>query len=139
MLTLLTFVTLLLMVTAVPLALGRIRPNRLYGFRTPRTIADDRVWYPVNRMAGRRTIGASIVMFGLIALGWIGMIGTFSVIAAYSLLALGTFLSMFVSAASITAQVDAGGPRLDLSSSFDRDRKRDLSRDHSKLLDKLKR
>ena len=36
----------------LPLALGRVPPNALYGFRTPRTLTDDEVWYGVNRPAG---------------------------------------------------------------------------------------
>ena len=36
----------------VPLALGRVGPNPLYGFRTPATLRDPAVWYPVNRVAG---------------------------------------------------------------------------------------
>jgi hypothetical protein len=37
----------------VPLALGRVGPNPLYGFRTRATLRDPVVWYPVNRVAGR--------------------------------------------------------------------------------------
>jgi uncharacterized membrane protein len=30
-----------------------VPPNPLYGFRTPATLQDPSVWYPVNRVAGR--------------------------------------------------------------------------------------
>lgn len=36
----------------LPLYFGKIPPNRFYGFRTERTLADHKVWYPVNRVAG---------------------------------------------------------------------------------------
>lgn len=36
----------------VPLWLGKVPPNRFYGFRTPRTVNDAEVWYPVNQMTG---------------------------------------------------------------------------------------
>jgi uncharacterized membrane protein len=36
----------------LPLYFGKIPPNRFYGFRTERTLADPKVWYPVNRAAG---------------------------------------------------------------------------------------
>ena len=122
---------------SVPLALGKVPPNRLYGFRTPRTLADDRVWYPVNRVAGRRGMGFSIVFAGLSVLAMIGMLATSTVLLAIGGLGLATLVSMFVSAARITAQVDAGGPRIDYSSTFERNRKRDAARDRSKLFDKL--
>lgn len=37
----------------VPLLQGRIPRNPWYGFRTPRTLASDEVWYPANRYMGR--------------------------------------------------------------------------------------
>jgi uncharacterized membrane protein len=43
---------LLLFIVAVPLVLGAIPRNRLYGFRTRRTLSDDAIWYSVNRFAG---------------------------------------------------------------------------------------
>lgn len=45
---------LLLIGLAIPLILRRIPRNLLYGFRTPRTLSSDRVWYPANAYAGRR-------------------------------------------------------------------------------------
>lgn len=37
----------------IPLALGRVARNNTYGYRTPRSMADDGSWYRLNRMAGR--------------------------------------------------------------------------------------
>ena len=46
---------------ALPLALRKIPRNRLYGVRTRRTLADDRVWYETNAYGGRCLIVASAV------------------------------------------------------------------------------
>ena len=52
---------------AVPLALGRVPRNRLYGIRTRRTLADDAVWYDTNAYGGRGLIVASTVTVVVIA------------------------------------------------------------------------
>lgn len=122
---------------SVPLALGKVPPNRLYGFRTPRVLADDRVWYPVNRVAGRRGMGFSIVLGALAILSMLGMLAFSTVVMGAAALGVATLVSMFVSAARITAQVDAGGPRIDYSSSFERSRRRDAARERSKLFDRF--
>jgi uncharacterized membrane protein len=43
---------LLLSAISVPLILGRIKPNGLYGFRVRKTMENPEIWYPVNRFAG---------------------------------------------------------------------------------------
>ena len=40
-----------LILLSIPLILGRIAPNRWYGFRVKRTIENPSVWYPANRFA----------------------------------------------------------------------------------------
>jgi uncharacterized membrane protein len=64
---------LLLALLAVPLLRGRVPRNRFYGFRTPKTLSDDRVWYAANRIAGRDLLvaGASISL-GALALFFFG-------------------------------------------------------------------
>jgi hypothetical protein len=42
----------LLMVLAIPMALGMVPPNRYYGFRTSKTLASPEIWYAANRIAG---------------------------------------------------------------------------------------
>jgi uncharacterized membrane protein len=37
---------------SIPLALKLVPPNRLYGVRTARTLADRQAWFQVNRFAG---------------------------------------------------------------------------------------
>src|ERR1017187_471952 len=43
---------LLFFLVAVPLVVGVIPRNRIYGVRTLKTLSEDRIWYPVNRVAG---------------------------------------------------------------------------------------
>jgi uncharacterized membrane protein len=47
---------------SVPLALGKVPPNRFYGFRTPRTVSDPELWVPVNQMAGRALVPMGMAM-----------------------------------------------------------------------------
>jgi uncharacterized membrane protein len=55
-------------VIAVPLILRRVPPNSLYGFRTPRTLADRNLWFRVNHFAGWALLIASIVSAVLLLL-----------------------------------------------------------------------
>jgi hypothetical protein len=57
---------MLLGVVALPLVLGVLPRNRLYGVRTQRTLSDDRVWYRVNRVAGLALLVSSGV-YGAVA------------------------------------------------------------------------
>jgi len=52
---------------AIPLVLGLIPRNRFYGVRIPKTLSDDSVWYPVNRVAGVAIMLASSV-YGVVAM-----------------------------------------------------------------------
>lgn len=60
-------VGLLIAALSLPLWLGKVKPNRFYGFRTPRVTSDPRVWYSVNRVAGRDLCLAGIAMAALSA------------------------------------------------------------------------
>src|SRR5215208_3916274 len=44
---------LLISAIAVPLIRNRVPRNPWYGFRVPKTLASDAVWYPANRHMGR--------------------------------------------------------------------------------------
>lgn len=61
--------SILILLLAIPLARGRVRRNRLYGFRTPATLASDRVWYAANAAAGKYLVvgGAASVGVTLVA------------------------------------------------------------------------
>jgi hypothetical protein len=49
----------------IPCSMGWVRPNRLYGFRTRKTLQDPDVWYPTNRVAGYWGIATGIVAAGV--------------------------------------------------------------------------
>ncbi len=60
---------ILLFLAAVPLVMGLVPRNRFYGFRTRKALADDRVWYSINRFAGVAIILASLV-YAAVAIMW---------------------------------------------------------------------
>jgi uncharacterized membrane protein len=53
----------ILFVVSIPLAFRLIPRNRLYGFRTKRTLTDDATWLRVNRFAGVAIMIASVLYF----------------------------------------------------------------------------
>ena len=54
---------------SVPLILGQIPPNGLYGFRVRRTMEHPEIWYPVNKYGGQRLLLASLLLM-LAAVGY---------------------------------------------------------------------
>lgn len=48
----------------LPLALGLVPPNGLYGFRTPKTLSSSEVWFAANKVGGWIAIGASFLFIG---------------------------------------------------------------------------
>jgi hypothetical protein len=70
----------------IPMALGRVPRNDLYGFRTGKTLSSDEVWYPANRLSGRAGIVCatiSICFSALCALaGWSGILAMGGAVAA---------------------------------------------------------
>lgn len=50
---------------AVPLVLGKIGPNVIYGFRTERTLSNPEIWYIANAFAGKLSIVCSSIMYVL--------------------------------------------------------------------------
>lgn len=63
---------LLLAALSVPLILGKIGPNPLYGFRVKQTLNNPAVWYPVNAYAakglhclGLGTSATAVVLYSL--------------------------------------------------------------------------
>lgn len=67
-----------LIALGVPLLKHRVAPNRFYGIRTAKTLADPRAWYAANRVAGfcqivagLATAAVSCIAFAVGAeLGW---------------------------------------------------------------------
>ena len=63
---------ILMIVLAVPLALQKIKPNMWYGFRTPRTLSDEGIWYAANQYAGKALlIAGSVMVAGALVLYWV--------------------------------------------------------------------
>ena len=60
---------LVLFAVGVPLLRGWIPRNRLAGFRTPKTLSNDRVWYEANRVAGRdlMIVGAVVMATAVVS------------------------------------------------------------------------
>jgi len=54
-------ICLIVAALSLPLILGRVRPNPVYGFRTPRTLSSPEIWYPANAYAGRALFIASVI------------------------------------------------------------------------------
>ncbi|HNR89875.1 MAG TPA: SdpI family protein [Spirochaetota bacterium] len=47
-----------------PLFKGKVKPNGIYGFRTPTTLASEKVWYAANRLVGKDLVicGATLAV-----------------------------------------------------------------------------
>jgi uncharacterized membrane protein len=80
------FSGVLLMALAVPLIMGKIPPNGLYGFRVKKTMENPDIWYPVNTYAGKWLLVAGLVM-ALAALGLYFIPGITLDMYAYAVLA----------------------------------------------------
>lgn len=52
---------LLQIVLSVPMVQRRVKRNHLYGFRTRKTLRDDRTWYAANEYCGKLLIVAGAV------------------------------------------------------------------------------
>jgi hypothetical protein len=46
----------------LPLKRRKVKPNYLYGFRTPATLKDEALWYDVNAKAGGDLVGIGLVL-----------------------------------------------------------------------------
>ena len=60
----------LLIALGIPLLQGQVSPNSWYGFRTRKTLSDEKIWYAVNRIAGKDMVlaGAIIIVSSIILL-----------------------------------------------------------------------
>src|SRR5262249_24487522 len=47
---------------SIPLIRNRVPPNRYYGFRTPKTLSDAKIWYEVNHISGKDMFLAGVVI-----------------------------------------------------------------------------
>ena len=56
---------LLMIILAVPMILGIVTPNSVYGFRTKRTLSDPEIWYPANAYAGKWLLAWGVLMMAV--------------------------------------------------------------------------
>ncbi len=66
-------VGLLFIGLSIPPILGRVPPNRYYGFRTKKTLSDPKIWYEANRVSGHDLlIAGAIIMASSLAMSVLG-------------------------------------------------------------------
>jgi uncharacterized membrane protein len=54
---------------SIPLILGKVPPNSLYGCRTRKTLSDPKIWYEANRISGKDfLISGGLVLAASIAM-----------------------------------------------------------------------
>ena len=61
-----TGIAVLLIGLGFPLWQRRVGPNMWYGFRTPATMSDERIWYPVNQETGGWMIATGLVTLAVV-------------------------------------------------------------------------
>ena len=67
---------LLFVALSVPLILRRVKPNAWYGFRTPKTMGSEDVWYAANAYSGALLLAVGMVtaaagiVLALLPLNW---------------------------------------------------------------------
>ena len=68
---------IILIALGIPLLQGHVSPNSWYGFRTRKTLSDEKIWYTVNHIAGKDMIlaGALIIISSIILLALGGHVG----------------------------------------------------------------
>ena len=86
----------LLAVTSVPLVLGWVPRNGVYGFRFAVTLRDDRTWYAINRQYGREAIIFGVLIAVPAALLDITGYDTAAVRVVLTVIAIGGTLSIVV-------------------------------------------
>ena len=56
------FVGMIEIILGMPLLLGKIKRNIFYGFRTPKTLSDDKIWEESNKKVGKDLIMAGVIL-----------------------------------------------------------------------------
>jgi hypothetical protein len=46
---------------SIPMILRKLKPNGWYGFRTPKTLSDEKIWYPANVYSGKILLAVGII------------------------------------------------------------------------------
>lgn len=53
---------ILIIALAIPMILEKVKPNPIYGFRTKKTLSDEKIWYPANKYSGKAMILAGLFL-----------------------------------------------------------------------------
>lgn len=85
---------ILLIALAIPLLHRKVSPNSWYGFRTRKTLSDEKIWYAVNHVAGRDMViaGTIIIISSIILLlldGWVSFGKAVAILVTVTLLSVG--------------------------------------------------
>jgi hypothetical protein len=83
------FPAAVILLVSIPLILGLIPRNWIYGIRIGKTLSDDRTWYAANRFGGWTLLGASAFYLG------VAMIFPYSTSAGTALLPWSLHLAAF--------------------------------------------
>src|SRR5262245_35184035 len=57
-----SLIGLVFIAVSLPLIYEKIKPNHWYGFRTPKTFSNERIWYAANKTAGYDLLIAGIAI-----------------------------------------------------------------------------
>ncbi len=60
----------LLVGLATPMSLRKVRPNVFYGFRTAKTLSNERIWYEANEYCGKLLILVGVMSIVLAMILW---------------------------------------------------------------------
>ena len=52
----------LILILGLPMMGGSVKPNRIYGFRTHKTLSNETIWYSANKYAGKQMAIWGVVM-----------------------------------------------------------------------------
>ncbi|MDA1311693.1 MAG: SdpI family protein [Acidobacteria bacterium] len=76
-------ISLVMVVLSIPLILQKVPRNPIYGFRTPKTLSNDTIWYPANKTAGWDLLLAGVAI--LILTSMLGKLNVAVVLGATGL------------------------------------------------------
>jgi hypothetical protein len=85
---------------SIPLILGKIPPNGLYGFRVKKTMENPEIWYLVNAYSGKWLLVVGIVL-AIVSIVLYFIPGFSIILYSYSILAIWAVLFAIALAASI--------------------------------------
>jgi len=61
----------ILVAVSIPMILGKVAPNAIYGFRVPDTMNDPRTWYAVNTYSGKWLLVTGLIFMATCILAYI--------------------------------------------------------------------